>query len=108
LGRELGSTHPLTALGQANLAALYTDLNRVAEAEALFREALPIIEHAYGPEHPDLGTILKSYAGLLRKRHRDREAKAISKRARILLEKTLQESPTACQTLDVRDVRRRD
>jgi len=105
---RLGSTHPWTALGQANLAALCTDLNRVDEADALFQESLPILEHAYGPEHPDLGTILKSYGDLLRKRHRYREAKIMSRRARILLEKTMQESPAARQTIDIQELRRRD
>ena len=39
-----------------NLAVLYRDQGRYAEAEPLYKRALAIREKALGPDHPDVGT----------------------------------------------------
>ena len=41
-----------------NLALLYQDQGKYAEAEPLYQRALPIREKALGPEHPDIATNL--------------------------------------------------
>jgi len=47
-----------------NLARLYGDQGRYAEAEPLYRRSLAIRETALGPDHPDVGTALNNVAWL--------------------------------------------
>ena len=64
----------LSALGLNNLAGLYSAQGRYAEAEPLFRRALPIVETALGPEHPYVAASIRDYAMLLRATGREAEA----------------------------------
>jgi tetratricopeptide (TPR) repeat protein len=48
----LGETHPNVAIGINNLARLYEDMGRVAEALPLIEEALAILKTSLGPDHP--------------------------------------------------------
>ena len=54
----------LFATDLANLAELYRDQDRPAEAEPLFERALAIREKVLGPEHPDTKTIRGSLRSL--------------------------------------------
>ena len=45
-----------------NLAYLYQDLGRYADAEPLYRRSLAINEKALGPEHPDEAAGLNKHA----------------------------------------------
>ncbi len=45
-----------------NLASLYRNLGRYAEAEPLYQHALGIREQALGPAHPDVATSLNYLA----------------------------------------------
>jgi Tetratricopeptide repeat len=58
--QEKGS--PNRDLGGAlnNLAQLYGDVGRDAEAEPLFKRALAIDEKAAGPENPAVATLLNN------------------------------------------------
>jgi hypothetical protein len=58
--QEKGS--PNRDLGGAlnNLAQLYGDVGRDAEAEPLFKRALAIYEKAAGPENPAVATLLNN------------------------------------------------
>jgi hypothetical protein len=44
------------------LAVLYNRQGRYAEAEALYKRALAILEKALGPGHPDMATSLNNLA----------------------------------------------
>ena len=52
--QSYGPDHPNVAIRLNNLALLFQDTNRLAEAEPLMRRALAIDEQSYGPDHPDV------------------------------------------------------
>ncbi len=52
------------AAGLNNLAGLYRDQDRYAEAEPLYQRSMAIREKALGPEHPDVAQSLNNLAGL--------------------------------------------
>jgi tetratricopeptide (TPR) repeat protein len=64
-----------------NLAALYYDQGRYAEAEPLYNRTLKILEKTLGENHPYFAIALNNYAVLLRKLNRDAEAKEVESRA---------------------------
>lgn len=45
-----------------NLALVYRSSNRLAEAERLYKEALPLLENSLGPYHPDVAKNLNNLA----------------------------------------------
>ena len=47
---------PMSRRSLNNLAVLYSDQGRYAEAEPLYKRALAIREKALGPDHPDVAT----------------------------------------------------
>ncbi len=51
-----------------NLAGLYDDQGRYAEAEPLYKRSLAIREKALGPDHPDVATALNNLAELYKDR----------------------------------------
>ncbi len=54
----MGPDHPnLSVAHLKNLAELYRENRRYAEAEQLYKRALPIAEKALGPDHPDVAFI---------------------------------------------------
>ncbi len=67
-----------------NVAVVYEDLGRYAEAEPLYKRALAIREKALGPEHPSVATSLENYAARLRKTGRSTEAAKLEARAKAI------------------------
>jgi tetratricopeptide (TPR) repeat protein len=55
--KALGPDHPDVAIDLNNLALLYDNQGRYADAEPLYKRALAISEKALGPEHPTTKTI---------------------------------------------------
>ena len=72
-----------------NLAALYADQGRYADAEPLYKRALAIREKALGPDHPDVATSLNNLAELYRDQGRYADAEPLYKRALAIYEKAL-------------------
>ena len=64
-----------------NLGELYRAQSRYAEAEPLYKRSLSILEKALGPDHPDVATVLKDYAGFLREVGKTEEAETMEARA---------------------------
>ena len=64
-----------------NLAGLYDDQGRYAEAEPLYKRALAIREKALGPDHPDVATIAEQSGGALRRSRPLCRAEPLFKRA---------------------------
>jgi CHAT domain-containing protein/Tfp pilus assembly protein PilF len=62
--KVLGDEHPDYATSLYNLASLYTDMGRYAEAEPLSRQAAAIVGKALGDSHPDYATHLMGLAAL--------------------------------------------
>jgi tetratricopeptide (TPR) repeat protein len=65
-----------------NLAVLYANQGKYAQAEPLHKRALAINEKTLGPEHPDVAQSLENYATLLRITKRVAEAEKLEARAR--------------------------
>jgi tetratricopeptide (TPR) repeat protein len=63
--KALGPDHPDVANSLNNLARLYQDQHRYADAEPLHKRALAITEKTLGPKHPDVATALKRLARLI-------------------------------------------
>lgn len=78
----LGSEHPLVAKGLFNLAGLYCKMSRWKDAVPPLEQALRIAGKAVAPEDPLHHDILLCYSGVLRRLHRDSEARALDRRAR--------------------------
>jgi tetratricopeptide (TPR) repeat protein len=57
----LGEEHPDMALSLNNLAALYDNQGRYAEAEPLYQRALAIVEKVLGEEHPSSQKVKANY-----------------------------------------------
>jgi tetratricopeptide (TPR) repeat protein len=75
-----------------NLADLYADCGRSAEAEQRYGRALAIWERAhelFGPNHPDVAECLNGLARVYRDQGRHVEAQAVLTRALTIREKTL-------------------
>ena len=62
LRKTLGPDHPDVAAVLNNLAELYHDQGRYADAEPLYKRSLAIREKALGPDHPDVATSLNNLA----------------------------------------------
>ena len=82
---------PDLAMSLNNLAALYYDETKYAEAEPLYRRALAIWEKALGQDHPNVATSLENYADLLHKIGRDAEASDMEARAKAIRAKHAKE-----------------
>ena len=76
----LGPEHPNVATSLNNLAGLYEDQGKYAEAEPLYRRALAIQENALGPMHPHLAKSLNNLAGLYHAQGRYVEAEPLHMR----------------------------
>ena len=67
-----------------NLAALYYNQGKYAQAEPLVQRALAIWEKTLGPEHPTVATVLENYALLLREMKRGAAARELEARAQAI------------------------
>ena len=67
----------------SSLATLYLNQGKYEQAEPLFQSALRISEQVQGPEHPDTGITVRSYAYLLRLMKREREAALLEARFKV-------------------------
>lgn len=72
-----------------NLARLYQDQGKFAEAEPLYQRTLAIAEKAQGPEHPDVAASLNNLAWLYHDRGKFAEIEPLYGRALAILEKAL-------------------
>jgi CHAT domain-containing protein/Tfp pilus assembly protein PilF len=72
-----------------NLAALYDNQGRYADAEPLFKRSLAIQEKAFGPDHRDVATVLNNLAALYDNQGRYAEAEPLYKRSLAIREKAL-------------------
>ena len=81
---EFGVEDPRFATSLNNLAGLYQNQGRYAEAEPLYQRALAIREKALGPEHPSVAQSLENYAALLRETARADEAERMETRAKAI------------------------
>ena len=95
LERQLGADHLslATVINSLRTVLWLQDVgdgntNNAAEIESLFSRELTIREKALNPEHPDVATCLETYALMLRKMGRPREAEPLEARARAIRTKS--------------------
>ena len=86
---KFGETDPRFATTINNLALMYEQQGRHAEAEPLYRRSLAIHEKALGPEHPNVGAALNNLAELYKSQGRYAEAEPLYRRALRIVEKAL-------------------
>jgi tetratricopeptide (TPR) repeat protein len=72
-----------------DLALLYTDQGKYAEAEPFFQRSLAIWEKALGPEHPDVAIILNNLGLLYTDQGKYAEAEPLFQRSIAIREKAL-------------------
>ncbi len=84
---KFGPEDPRLSATLNNLAWLYDDQGKYAEAEPLYKRSLAILEKALGQEHSNVATTLENYAGLLREMGREEEASSMEVRAKAIREK---------------------
>ena len=72
-----------------DLALLYGEQGRYAEAEPLYKRALAIGEKMLGPEHPDVAIRLSNLAVLYHTQGRTAQAEPLYKRSLAIVEKVL-------------------
>lgn len=77
------------AVALAYLALSYEAQARYTEAEPLYLRALGIYEKAFGPIHPNIGTLLNNLGVMYRHQGRYKEAEPILRRSLAIREKTL-------------------
>ena len=87
--KALGPDHPDVALSLNNLAALYNDQGRYADAEPLLQALTGDREKALGPDHPDVAASLNNLAELYRAQGRYADAEPLYKRSLAIREKAL-------------------
>jgi len=95
--KALGPEHPNVANLLNNLALLYDEQGKYAEAEPLYQRALKIDEKALGPEHPTVALYAGNLAATLRKLGRDSEARVYEDKAAAIRAKINQESGARTQ-----------
>ena len=79
--KALGPIYPSVAAALSNLALLYKEEARYADAEALYQRALAIREHTLGPDHPDVAQSLNNLANLYSAQGRHADAEPLYQRA---------------------------
>ena len=73
-------SHPETGKVLARLAEVYYREARLDASETLYRQALEILEQAWGPENPLLLPVLQDYAAVLRSRNDYADAASVDAR----------------------------
>ena len=86
---KFGEQDPRLAMSLNNLALLYEDQGKNAEAGPLHERALVIYEKALGPEHPLVATSLNNLAELYRTQGKYAEAEPLYQRSLAIAEKAL-------------------
>jgi hypothetical protein len=84
----LGPEHPQVAATIVDLASLYRDQSRFAQAEPLYQWALTLQRKSLGPDHPDVAESLEAYATLLKQTNREAEAAPLEAQAKAIRAKT--------------------
>ena len=72
-----------------NLAVLYRNQGKYAEAEPLYQRSLAIWEKALGKDHPDVATSLNNLAVLYHNQGKYAEAEPLYQRSLAIKEKAL-------------------
>ena len=84
---ELGVEEAVDARSLNNLAMVYHDQGRYAEAEPLYQRSLKMLEETFGSDHPAVAATLSNLAALYQDQGRYAEAERLCQRSVAILEK---------------------
>ncbi len=84
-----GPQHPEVAKLLSNMAACYTSMGRLDEAQKVLEQGLVLLEAALEDDHPDIAITLTNLAGLAYRQQRYEDAIAISRRVIAMRKRTL-------------------
>jgi tetratricopeptide (TPR) repeat protein len=96
----VGPSHPKLIFALVNNANIYLRTPQWAEAQPLLDRALAGVQ-SIGTEHPLTAAVMRSYAAMLKKAHRNKEAAALESRVREMSVLSLHGG--ARQTVDVQE-----
>jgi tetratricopeptide (TPR) repeat protein len=100
LGRTLGDENPEVSASLVNLAGLYTDQAKYAQAESLLTRALAIREETAGGKHPDVAEVLHDLAVTYMRSGRYAEAESLYQETLAIQERALgPDHPDVARTL---------
>jgi tetratricopeptide (TPR) repeat protein len=71
----------------SNLADLYVNRCRYADAEPLLKRSVTVFEKALGPNHPEVANVLDNLAGLYKEQGRTDDAEPLFKRSAAIRDK---------------------
>ena len=86
--KVLGPAHADVSVSLNNLASLYEDMGKYAEAEPLLRRALGIDEKVFG-DHPELAADVNNLALLYQEQGKFAEAEPLLRRALAIMQMAL-------------------
>ena len=95
--QALGDKHPDIALSRLNLAKVYRETGRYAQAESAFRKVIEIRAAALGPDHLLVGEALVWFAQYEQERGRKRSAQQLYLRAARIIDARLGAQHPAAQ-----------
>ena len=87
--KALGASHPDVAQTLNNLAVVYQEQGKYADAEGLYKRALAIYEKALGEDHPDVAQTLNNLADVYQEQGKYADAEGLHQRALAIKEKAL-------------------
>lgn len=90
--------YTLTAMN--NVAESLSSLRMLAEAEAMYRQLVPLSRDMLGPNHPDLGTRLNNFGLALQRQGKLAEAEPIEREALSIAENGNGDPMNLARTLD--------
>jgi len=101
IGEKLEKGDPRLANSLNDLAMVYSAQNKYATAEPLYKQALEIMESAYGPDDARVGVSLNNMANLQIAMNNYAEAESLFKRSLSIVEKALGPNhPTVASVLE--------
>ena len=102
LEKKFGPAHRDVGAALNNLAQLYGNQGRDAEAEPLFKRAIAILEKAVGLDSPEIAAALNNLAALYQRQERYADAEPLFKRALAIREKIARRAiiPISAQSLN--------
>ena len=98
---RFGVNHGNYGFALNNLAIVYDEQGKYADAEGLYKRALAIYEKAHGADHPTVAQTLNNLANVYGEQGKYADAEGLYKRALAIREKTLgKDHPDVAETLN--------
>ncbi len=84
-----GKEHPALIAPLDDLAAAYTRVGRLDDADITYQRAIDICRNTLGEDHIEYGVLLKNYAHVLRKLGHRREATKLETQGQVIQQEAI-------------------